>query len=131
MESWRMSALPPPAPRLAVGCVGLHSVAGSVPRWRRSSISFMSASRTARPLQPGHLAPRLVSAVDRQDRLEASPLISAVGSAALGFPSDRTVAPPPLPIWALAAQVARQPGGAPNDQQDHPARDAAHPACGL
>ena len=54
MADWRMSAPPPPAPRLAVGRAGLHSVAGSMPRCRRSSISFMSASRTARPLQPGH-----------------------------------------------------------------------------
>src|SRR5829696_10144530 len=40
--------------------------------------------------------------------------------AALGFLSDRTVAPPPPPIWALAAQVAGQPSGAPNDPAGSP-----------
>jgi hypothetical protein len=73
---------PPPAPRLAVGRAGLHSVAGSMPRCRRRSLSFMSASRTARPLQPGHRDRGWCLAVDRQDRLEPSPLIPAVGSGA-------------------------------------------------
>jgi hypothetical protein len=36
MEDWRMSAPPPSASRLAVGPAGLHSVAGSMPRWTAS-----------------------------------------------------------------------------------------------
>jgi hypothetical protein len=70
-------------------------------------------------------------AVDRQDRLKASPLIPAVGSAALRFPSDGTVAPPPLPIWAWRPRSQASSAAHRVTQQDHPARDAAHPACGL
>jgi hypothetical protein len=70
-------------------------------------------------------------AVDRQDRLKASPLIPAVGSAALRFPSDGTVAPPPLPIWAWRPRSQASSAAHRMTQQDHPARDAAHPACSL
>jgi hypothetical protein len=58
-------------------------------------------------------------AVDRQDRLEASPLIPAGWSPALGFPSDRTVARghcrsgPGGPGRTPASGAPRDPAGSP------------------
>jgi hypothetical protein len=121
---------PPPAPPLAVGPAGPHSVAGWSASLPEEQYLLRGSPEDGWPCSLATLTCGSCLAVGFLDRLEASPLITGV-EPGLEIRSDGNIARCHCLSGPWRPRAQANPAAHHVTQQDHPARDAAHPGCGL